>query len=142
MTGIHSLRGLRAHQAQNSRIQNQQVQHRDQVGKQLITTTTNGDEFVFTVPFVLVFIEQPTPAFGYSLDTNQSYTVGKMPTAQAMVHSWEEIIEGPSTSYLGARIGVVTTGEPGQRIWVHYTFSGQALSFPAPSSPTNSTGTA
>lgn len=142
MTGIYSLAGFRAQQSVVQRISDQQVQYRSQVGKIEIITASAADETLATIKFTLVFVDEPTFTFGAALETNQTYTPGKMPTASAIVVDWQTYVQGPTTSYLGARLGVVTTGEAGKKIWLHYSFAGQALSFPAGPTPSNGTGNA
>jgi hypothetical protein len=75
---------------------------------------------------------------------------GSYPTCSAVVYAWNTIsppdaIPGADPSlyaYTGADLAIVVSGTPTQQIWVHYSFVGTGLAFPAPALPTNSTGNA
>lgn len=116
-----------------------------QTGRALIIIPDGATacEASFPVTFWNVFTDQPAFTSGAALDDNQPLTSGSYPTGNACVYTWTTLENAsPGKSYTGATLAVVVTGESGQRVWVHYSFTGTALSMPAPAAPTNGTGTA
>ena len=123
-----------------------------QTGKVLVTIPAGftAAEASVTVTFVNILTEEPCFTYGMALELNQPLIAGQYPTCSAVVYAWNTIdppdaIPGadPSLySYTGANLAIVVSGSPGQSLWVHYSFVGTGLAFPAPALPTNSTGNA
>jgi hypothetical protein len=126
----------------------QRVQIYDQVGKIAIVAQTTADETLCTVSFVNTFIEEPLFTYGSSWDNDPPYqarprpTPGAYPTLSATVHRWIMSSTGPIPAYVGCVLGVVTTGSATQVLKLHYSFRGRALSVPASTMPTVTTGLA
>lgn len=112
------------------RLAAQQAQLYSQLGRSLVTNNGTASESVVSVTFVHPFTEEPNFTCGAVMDTRQQIYTGTFPTASAIVQGWATDREGGSLAYLGATIAVVTTGLDGQKIWIHYRFEGNALSFP------------
>lgn len=116
-----------------------------QTGKALIIIPDGATaaEALFPITFFNVFVDEPAFTSGLALDVNQLLTDGSYPTATACVATWTTVLNAsPGLSYSGATIAVVVTGTALQQLWVHYSFTGIGLSIPAPTTPTNGTGTA
>lgn len=128
-----------------NRLNAQAAQTYHQTGKALIVIPADATaaEALFPVTFWNIFTDEPCFTSGCALDVNQPLTAGSYPTSSACVYTWTTVLDAsPGLSYQGATIAVVVTGTALQRIWVHYCFTGVALSIPAPSTPSNGTGTA
>ena len=128
--------------SERNRYQAQQSQTYNQVGKLLVTGGTTSDEHTFLVAFANIFVEEPTFTYGSVLDPASPAVPGSFPTVSATVIKWSTEQFGPAIMYQGAFMGIVTTGVPGQRIWVHYSFTGKAISFGLGQSAGNTTSTA
>jgi hypothetical protein len=128
---------------QGSRIAAQRGQIYNQTGTILVSGVGSATEAVAVVAFVNVFIEEPTFTYGWALKPGQSVTAGNFPTGSAFVMEWKNPSSTtPFLTYEGCTVGMVTSGVDGQQFYLHYTFSGRALGYPAPASPSNNTGTA
>ena len=114
--------------SERARYESQQVQTYQQIGKLAVTTGTASDESTTLIPFSNTFIEEPLFTYGSALDAATPAVPGNMPTASATVIKWSLIQVGPGTFYNGAFVGIVTSGIPGQVLWLHYSFLGSALS--------------
>lgn len=133
-------------------IASQRSQTFTQTGKVAVTIPVGFTtaEATVTVTFVNTLIEEPCFTCGAVLDPGQVLTAGSYPTSSAIVYSWNTIdppdaIPGADPSlfaYTGANVGIVVSGVAGMVVWVHYSFVGIGLSFPAPVSPANTTGNA
>lgn len=115
--------------ADRARLQAQQVQVYTQVGKVPVWAQTTSDESTFLVTFANPFIEEPVFTFGSSLDKSTPSQPGSFPTASATVLDWTLIQSGPAAQYKAALVGVVTGGTATQKLWIHYSFVGKAISF-------------
>lgn len=142
----------RAYYGHQRQMAAQGAQTFTQTGKVLVTIPVGftAAEASVTVSFVNTYTEEPCFTTGMALVANQPLIAGQYPTGSAVVYAWTTIDPpdaAPGTDptlycYTGAKLAIVVSGSPGQQIWVHYSFIGTGLSFPAPASPTNSTGNA
>ena len=90
-------------------------------------------EVTVDVPFPVNFIERPVFNFGGELDENHRATAGKYPTISAVVTTWtkvKEVVGSTDGYYTGASVAVVTSGQTGQQLWLHYSFEAKAVSNP------------
>jgi hypothetical protein len=92
-------------------------------------------EVSFDVEFPVKFVEVPILSFGGELDKTSVVTATTFPTISVCVIEWEneEARLGDDGLFVGATLAVVTGGNPGQSIWVHWTFDGKALRNPVDS---------
>lgn len=83
------------------------------------------------VNFPVWFIEHPFPTFGGELAPNQSPTAGEFPTVSVVVLGWKmQDYPGGVSYYIGAYLGVVTTGPADQKMLVSWQVEGKALNNP------------
>lgn len=132
MTGIQrsaSSYSFLKRDSERARYEAQQVQTYHQVGKIPVITGSTSDESTTLVPFGNIFVEEPNFTFGSVLDPGTPAVGGKFPTLSVTVIKWSLLTYGPASFYQGAFLGIVTSGIPGQKLWVHYSFLGSALSF-------------
>lgn len=91
-------------------------------------------EIQVEMKFPVLFSEVPILSFAGELDDNETAVTGRFPTATGTVHRWlrykEDQQGGFDGYYVGAVVGLVTTGQESQRLWVHWTAIGQALRNP------------
>lgn len=105
-------------------------------------TSTGAGEGLVDVTFPNTYIEKPAMSFGGELASGQLLTAGSYPTVSIVVATWLTVVKGQATSYIGARLAVVTTGPATQIVIVHWQAEGKATAAPAYVAPINSTGTA
>lgn len=115
--------------ADRARLRAQQVQVYTAVGKVPVWAQTTSDESTFLVTFANPFIEEPIFTSGSSLDPSTPSVPGSFPTASATVLNWTIEQAGPAVQYKAALVGVVTGGNATQKLWIHYSFVGKAISF-------------
>lgn len=100
-------------------------------GRHLVSGTGN---VLFRADFPVAFSKRPFPSITGELDLGQELVTGAYPTAGGVVSSWQIIgaVEGAFDGYfVGAWIAVTTTGGTDtQRIWINYSFHGEALRSP------------
>lgn len=89
--------------------------------------TQGAGEIIVHVNFPCVFTERPLMGSGAALDTNQPIAAGNLPTSSVVVGKYDFSGIDTSTKYTGADLVVVTTGEPTQKIWIHWAFTGKAV---------------
>lgn len=83
--------------------------------------------------FPVVFTEKPVFTFGSELAENHRALATEYPTLSATVARWEskgEVIGATLGRFVGAHVVVVSTGQVGQHIWLHYSFEGKAIRNP------------
>lgn len=98
------------------------------VSSQGFILTKQAGEVAQDVKFSVRFIERPLFTFGGELDENQSASAGRFPTVSAVVLQWEiEELDKYRKYFIGANLGLVTTGATTQRMWVHWRMEGKAL---------------
>lgn len=93
---------------------------------------TAAESSVF-LPFPVMFTERPVFTFGSELDENHRPLAGSYPTLSATVVDWQAVgvVEGLTDGrFNGATVTVVSTGQSGQHIWLHYSFEGKAIRNP------------
>lgn len=123
-------------------VASQRAQTFTQTGKVLVTIPSGftAAEASVSVTFVNTYVEEPCFTCGAVLDIGSGLTDGSFPTASACVYQWDTInppdaVQGavdPSLfAYTGAEIAIVVSGTDSQGIWVHYSFVGVGLAFPA-----------
>lgn len=129
---------------------NQDVQATTHVvnGNSLIVGT---GEVLIDVRFPVAFIKAPSVTTGGELSAESIAVPGQFPTLSAVVNQW--YIEDPDLDlyggslrryYRGAVMACVVTGPGTQKMLLHWTFSGMALTNPGAGTfevpPANSTG--
>lgn len=85
------------------------------------------------LPFPVVFTEKPVFTYGSELDANHRPLAGEYPTFSATVVNWDTVgaLAGATEGrYTAATVVVVTSGQAGQAIWLHYSFEGKAIRNP------------
>lgn len=119
-------------------------------------------EGTHTVTFANGFTAIPSFNFGWELDAGSEVVYGRFPTVNAGVlewvtENWQKGLASPKVvitkaapsvlgnavktfpAYTGVKICFVATGQVGQKLWLHYSFTGRALPFSnAPVTPTTS----
>lgn len=124
-------------------VAGQRAQTFTQTGKVLVTIPSgfSAAEATVSVSFVNTYVEEPCFTCGAVLDSDSDLTQGSFPTASACVYQWDTInppdavaggVDPSLFAYTGAEIAIVVSGTDSQGIWVHYSFVGIGLSFPAP----------
>lgn len=94
-------------------------------------------EAVATVSFPVRFIERPILAPGFELHPDSAAIDGQFPTFSVTVRDWVLEERGSNQKFfVGANLLVVTTGPTGQNGWVHWSFSGRAITSPYSTSQT------
>ena len=115
---------------------NQDLQATDHVvnGTSLIVGT---GEVLLEVSFPVPYIRAPSMTFGGELSAESVAIPGQFPTLSAVVNQW--LIEDPDYDlykgslrryYKGATIACVVTGPGTQKMLLHWTFMGMALTNP------------
>lgn len=104
-------------------------------------TTTGAGEGVLDVAFACIYIEKPALSMGGELTGNTLLVAGSYPTVSVIVGSWVISPVTPtgtaqSVVYTGARLIIVTTGDPAQQVIVHWQAEGRALASPIPGTGT------
>lgn len=87
----------------------------------------DAGEVALTLDFPVVFIEEPHMGFGGVMDVGQAPVVSNFPTVSAVILRWKTYNSGPLTQYIGATIGIVTTGDKDHRMWVHWSLDGRGV---------------
>ncbi len=94
-------------------------------------------EALITVAFPVAYIRTPSFSFGSELSAESVAIEGKFPTLSAIVNQWA--IEDPDRElfgasmrkyYRGATLACVVTGPGTQKLLLHWTFTGMALTNP------------
>lgn len=89
------------------------------------------------VSFPIKFVDEPIFTYGGSMGDNQSAGTGGVPTAAATVMEWITLVRpGNRKYYIGARLGIVTTGPSDMQYLLHYEFKGDAFREPTADPPT------
>jgi len=100
-------------------------------------------EATVDIRFPVIYIEPPIFQFGGELAEGSSLVQGTFPTISAIVSQWE--IDEPDLDlfgqslriwYRGATLAIVTTGPPDTDVYLHWTFTGRAVSNPVAGSET------
>ena len=117
------------------------ARHDDQTATESITKgqilVVGAGEVILPVVFPVWYIEPPQFYFGGALASNSPTEPGLFPTISSVVGDWE--VERPDLEnfgfdmriyYRGAQLAVVTQGQPEQEMYLHYTFSGLAVTNP------------
>lgn len=87
-------------------------------------------EATATIAFPIKFMERPLINFGGELNPNSTVTAGNFPTISVVVGSWT--LEGPPEKryFTGATLLVRTTGPDLQKMWIHWSAVGKAITNP------------
>ena len=94
-------------------------------------------EVMIDVYFPVAFIRAPSMSFGAELSAESVAVTGKFPTVSAIVNQW--LVEDPDYDlyggsmrkyYKGATLACVVTGPGTQKMLLHWTFMGMALTNP------------
>jgi len=94
-------------------------------------------EATVDVPFPVIYLEAPTFTFGGELAEGSALEPTNFPTISAIVFAWD--INEPDLDltgqtmrihYRGARLAIVTTGPTSTDMYLHWQFTGRALSNP------------
>ncbi len=119
------------------------------------TQLQGSGEATINLTFPVLFIEPPTFTFGAELAIGSVLAPGQFPIISCCISAWGANGEGPfrpdapselaiaagaaDTSireyYLGAIVACVATGPSAQNVYIHWTFTGVALTNPIGSSP-------
>lgn len=91
---------------------------------------TNAGEASVDVNFPVWFIEKPGFYFGGELADGFSPVETDFPTISVMVLRWDIETRGLGEYWVGATLGVVTTGAADQKVTVHWHMEGKALRNP------------
>lgn len=85
------------------------------------------------VNFPVKFIEKPAISSGAAeLRDGEVLTAGQFPTANCTVVKWVlDELDETRVYYVGAQLGVVTTGPESQKLTVHVSMEGRALRNPS-----------
>jgi hypothetical protein len=106
------------------------------------TATIHGSgEVQITVPFPLLFIDMPVFSFGSIMADNSNITQGVYPSVTATVHRWTTTKIALATYWVGAVVGVVSTGPAEQQFTAHLHFVGKGLRGPTGSTTSTTAGT-
>jgi hypothetical protein len=121
-----------------ARFQNTDAMRVAQMGVQI--TECSGTIFVEgagevtpppIVQFPVAFIEKPAISGGYELVDNQALEAGNFPTCNVGVVRWVTYVpDRVRTYYVGAHLGIVTTGREDQLFYAHWQMRGRALRNP------------
>lgn len=87
-------------------------------------------EALVPVNFPVVFIEKPRFHFGGELSPGSVITDGQFPTVSAVVGTWTYMERQVQPFYRGATLCVVTTGPAEQKMMIHWTMTGRAITNP------------
>jgi hypothetical protein len=90
-------------------------------------------EALVPVNFPIRFIEKPRFHFGGELAPDSVITDGEFPTVSAVVGYWTYEERPYVPHYKGATLAVVTTGPTGQKMAIHWTMTGRAITNPVSS---------
>ena len=94
-------------------------------------------ETTVEVRFPVIYLETPTFTFGGELAEGSSLTAGQFPTVSAVVSRWN--VDEPDLElfgqtmrihYRGAILAIVTTGPTNTDVYLHWAFTGRALTNP------------
>ena len=121
----------------------QRVNQRDRAASMNIAPTrlsgfmnvTGTGEVSVDVAFPIWFIEKPSLTFGAELADGHSPEATNFPTVSVMVLKWRTETRGLGTYWVGATLGVVTTGKEGHETIVHWQAEAKALQNPKANIP-------
>jgi len=94
-------------------------------------------EILLNLSFPVIFIQHPLFLYGSELGPGSELTAGNYPVLSAMVTYWD--IDDPDLAlygtslrrhFKGVQIAVTSSGPENQRLYLHWQFTGLALSNP------------
>lgn len=91
---------------------------------------TSGDygEGTYALKFQFLFIEKPTFLSGVELGESQLPVPNKYPQITTTAGDWVTSTSGYATIWKGATLYVAMAASAGQKFYIHYTFTGKAMS--------------
>jgi hypothetical protein len=122
--------------AQRDVVRNRDVRAAEHVIKGRTKVLGVGEATV-EVKFPAIYLEAPTFTFGGELAEGSVLAPGRFPTISAVVSRWD--VHEPDLElfgqtmrihYRGAILAIVTTGPSDTDLYLHWTFTGRALSNP------------
>lgn len=122
--------------SQRDVIRNRDVRAAEHVIKGRTKVLGVGEATV-EVRFPVVYLEAPTFTFGGELAEGSILSPGEFPTVSAIVSRWQ--VDEPDLDlfgqtmrihYRGATLAIVTTGPADTDVYLHWTFTGRAISNP------------
>lgn len=121
---------FRKQQAKQVRDLKQRCQTYEQAGFVDFTLPAANDlgEGSYTMKFQYLFIERPTFLSGAELGESQQAVTNKFPQITACVGDWHTSSSGYATIWKGATLYVSVAASAGQKFYIHYTFTGKAMS--------------
>lgn len=95
---------------------------------QVFGTGESNADIIFPVRFV----NKPIPHFGSEVAWGSTFTDGQYPTCVVSILTWDtQGRPDGSAVYVGAYLGIVTNGVPGQLMNVHWSVEGIGLRNPS-----------
>ncbi len=98
-------------------------------------TVVGAGEASVDVNFPVWFTEKPSFSFGGELAEGHSPEATNFPTISVMVLSWVTEERGYTIYYVGAKLGIVTTGVASHSVIAHWAAEGKAMQNPRSNIP-------
>lgn len=123
----HAFRKQQAKQVRDLKARCQVYEQSGFVDMTMPATSDLG-EASYTMKFNYLFIERPTFLSGAELGESEQAVPNKYPQITACVGDWHTSTAGYATIWKGATIYVSIAAVAGQKFYIHYTFTGKAMS--------------